>query len=114
MCTAPLDMATLLSSRFGSMKYISTIKRPLHHIIQIMAILNSWIGLLKPSYSQKFKSKEYIYINIVSQKVGYAANPPIQSNLTHRLGRYLGVDGLGWTGLDWFWWTGGLAAHPTF
>ena len=76
-----------------------------------MAILNSWTGLLKLSYSQKFKSKEYTCINIVSQKVGYAVNPPIhqkqssttQPNPTHRLGRYLGVGGLGW--VDKFYFT---------
>ena len=70
-----------------------------------MAIVNSWTGLLKLSYSQKFKSKEYTYINIVSQKVGCATNPPIcqnQSNPTHWLGRYLGIGGLGWVGLPNF------------
>ena len=114
MCIAPLVMVTLLSSSFGSMKYISTIKI-------IINIITLWIcttsttshnpdGLLKLSYSQKFKSKEYTYINIVSQKVGYAVNPPIhqkqssttQPNPTHRLGRYLGVGGLDWLAKFYF------------
>ena len=70
-----------------------------------MAILNSWTGLLKLSYGQNFKSKEYTYINIVSQKVGCATNPLIrqnQSNPTHRLGRYLGIGGLGWVAKFYF------------